>query len=73
MIGMDGMILAHNGGLDELAMLLFPFIVGGGVWMMTRQPKKPKPSPDGGEVRSIREPRQPQPPRQRWGGKKSTS
>jgi hypothetical protein len=70
MIGMDGFILAHNGGLDELAIVLFPLIVGGGVWALTRQ-KKVKPTPDGGEVRVIRERRQPPPPRQRWGGSKS--
>jgi hypothetical protein len=69
MISMDGIILAHNGGLDELAMLLFPIIVGGGVWALTRHPKqsKPAPDPDGSEVRSIR---QPPPPRQRWIGSK---
>ncbi len=68
-ISMDGIILAHAGGLDEAAMLLFPIIVGGGVWMMTRQPKKPKTDPDAGEVRSIKERRQPAAPRQRWAGK----
>jgi hypothetical protein len=48
---MDGMIMAHNGGLDEMAILLFPFIVGLGVWVLTRQPngpeKKPKVLTDG--------------------------
>jgi hypothetical protein len=71
-MSMDGIILAHAGGLDEMAMLLFPIVVGGGVWLMTRQ--KPKPNPEGGlesgEVRNIREARQPPPPRQKWGGKK---
>ena len=43
---MDGFILAHAGGLDEMAIVLFPIIVGGGVWLMTRQPdKKAKPPP----------------------------
>jgi hypothetical protein len=31
-------ILAHAGGLDEMAMLLFPVIVGGGFWALTRTP-----------------------------------
>ena len=65
---LDGIILAHAGGLDEMAMLLFPIIVGGGVYLMTRKPKE-QPNPDSGEVRSIREARQPRAPRQRWGGK----
>jgi hypothetical protein len=66
---MDGIILAHAGGLDEMAIILFPLIVGGGVWAMTRQKK---PNAEGGEVRSISEARQPRPapaPRQRWIGK----
>ena len=29
-------ILAHAGGLDEMAIILFPLLVGGGVWLMTR-------------------------------------
>ncbi|MGH9042950.1 MAG: hypothetical protein ACRDZ3_22280 [Acidimicrobiia bacterium] len=33
--------LAHAGGLDELAIILFPIIVGLGVWLLTRQ-SKPK-------------------------------
>lgn len=28
--------LAHAGGLDEMAIILFPLLVGGGVWLMTR-------------------------------------
>jgi hypothetical protein len=39
---MGGMILAHAGGLDELAILAFPAIVGFGVWLLTRQPNGPK-------------------------------
>ena len=71
-MGIDGVIVAHAGGLDELAMLLFPIIVGGGVYLMTRQPKKPKVvDADGAEVRSIRQRREPPPPRQRWGGSKT--
>jgi hypothetical protein len=33
---MDYSILAHAGGLDEMAIILFPLLVGGGVWLMTR-------------------------------------
>jgi hypothetical protein len=29
-------VLAHAGGLDEMAIILFPLLVGGGVWLMTR-------------------------------------
>ena len=39
-------MLAHAGGLDEMAIILFPLLVGGGVWVLTRdrksQDKKPK-------------------------------
>ncbi len=35
-------ILAHGGGLDEMAIFLFPLFVGGAVWALTRQ----KPPPD---------------------------
>lgn len=35
-------ILAHAGGLDEMAIILFPIVVGGGVWMLTRSPGSPK-------------------------------
>lgn len=39
---MDVLILAHAGGLDEMAIILFPIVVGLGVWLLTRQgaPKK---------------------------------
>lgn len=33
---MDYSTLAHAGGLDEMAIILFPLLVGGGVWLMTR-------------------------------------
>ena len=68
-MSMDGIILAHAGGLDEMAMLLFPIIVGGGVWLMTRQKKA---TADGGEVRNLRAVREPpkaSAPRQKWIGK----
>jgi hypothetical protein len=29
-------ILAHAGGLDEMAIILFPVFVGVGVWVLTR-------------------------------------
>ena len=34
--------LAHAGGLDELAIILFPALVGFGVWLMTRQKNPPE-------------------------------
>lgn len=33
------LILAHGGGLDEMAVLLFPLVVGGGTWLLTRTSK----------------------------------
>ena len=36
-------ILAHAGGLDEMAIILFPILVGGGVWVLTRSPGSKKP------------------------------
>ena len=31
-------MLAHGGGIDELAMFIgFPTVVGAGVWLLTRQ------------------------------------
>jgi hypothetical protein len=38
---MTGSILAHAGGLDEMAIILFPVVVGVGVWILTRTPKAP--------------------------------
>jgi hypothetical protein len=41
---MNELLLAHAGGLDEMAIVLFPFVVGFGVWILTRQrPTPPKP------------------------------
>jgi hypothetical protein len=34
-------ILAHAGGLDEMAIILFPIVVGGTVWVLTRTPNSP--------------------------------
>ena len=42
---MDPTTLAHAGGLDELAIILFPVLVGFGVWILTRQANPPKKSP----------------------------
>jgi hypothetical protein len=36
-------ILAHAGGLDEMAIIVFPILVGGGVWVLTRSPGSKKP------------------------------
>ena len=38
---MNGLILGHAGGLDEMAMLLFPVVVGLGAWLFTRQANRP--------------------------------
>jgi hypothetical protein len=47
---MNEIILGHAGGLDEMAILLFPVIVGVGFWLLTKQPNRPdkgrKPSAD---------------------------
>jgi len=59
---MDYSILAHAGGLDEMAIILFPLLVGGGVWLMTRgagpkakdksaKPPSPPPAPKAPPVR----------------------
>ena len=37
--------LAHAGGLDELAIILFPVLVGLGVWLLTRQKNPPQRTP----------------------------
>lgn len=45
---MIGSMLAHAGGLDEMAIILFPVLVGVGVWILTRGGPKPpdrKPEP----------------------------
>jgi hypothetical protein len=41
---MDGVILAHGSGGDELLILAFPVVVGLGFWLITRQ----KPAEDEG-------------------------
>ncbi len=35
-------ILAHAGGLDELAIFIMPIFVGVGVWLLTRRPTPPE-------------------------------
>ncbi len=47
---MSRLMLAHAGGLDEIAMLLFPVFVGFGVWILTRQPNKGDKKPGAGSV-----------------------
>jgi len=34
-------ILAHAGGLDEMAIIIFPIFVGGAVWVLTRGGPRP--------------------------------
>ena len=69
----DG-ILAHAGGLDEMAIILFPLLVGGGVWLMTRgagpkgknksqQPPPPPLVPKAPPVRFAPHDPQPKPPK----------
>ncbi len=38
-------ILAHAGGLDELAIILFPVFVGLAVWLLTREKNTPERAP----------------------------
>jgi len=38
-------VLAHAGGLDEMAIVLFPVVVGLGFWLLTRQPNRPDKKP----------------------------
>jgi len=66
-------ILAHAGGLDEMAIIIFPVFVGGAVWVLTRggpRPidKKPKvlpATPPEGKSKPVFAPaeRQTKPPR----------
>jgi hypothetical protein len=37
---MNDIILGHAGGLDEMAILLFPVVAGLGAWLLTRQPNR---------------------------------
>ena len=51
-------ILAHAGGLDEMAIILFPILVGVGVWALTRgagpKDKQPKVRPPEPKVKPQR-------------------
>ena len=71
---MDYSILAHAGGLDEMAIILFPLLVGGGVWLMTRgagpkdkdksqKPPSPPPAPKAPPVRFAPADPKPKPPK----------
>lgn len=57
---MDYSILAHAGGLDEMAIILFPLLVGGGVWLLTRgsgpkdRAKKPPSAPPAPKAPPVR-------------------
>ena len=37
LMSMDGVILAHGGGVDELAIFIFPVVVGVGFWLIARR------------------------------------
>ena len=70
---MDFSILAHAGGLDEMAIILFPLVVGGGVWLMTRgsgpkdkdrvRDRKPPSGPKAEQKRFAPPDPKPKPPR----------
>ena len=69
---MDYSILAHAGGLDEMAIILFPLLVGGGVWLMTRgagpkgkdtKPPGPPPTPKPTVRFTPADPKGKQPPK----------
>ena len=57
---MIGSMLAHAGGLDEMAIILFPILVGVGVWILTRGGPKP---PD---KKSEPRPTEPKPKPRTW-------
>jgi hypothetical protein len=38
---MNGLILGHAGGLDEMVMVVFPVVAGLGSWLLTRRPNRP--------------------------------
>ena len=40
-------MLAHGGGIDELAIFLFPIVIGGGFWLLTRQRRHADDEADG--------------------------
>ena len=42
-VGLVPTVLGHGSGLDELAIFLFPVVLGIGFWLITRQ----KPAEDG--------------------------
>ncbi len=45
--GYDRRVLAHAGGIDELAIFLFPIVIGGGFWLLTRQRRHADDEADG--------------------------
>lgn len=50
LMSMAGVILAHGSGADELAIFIFPVVVGLGFWLITRQ----RPADDEGADDSPR-------------------
>lgn len=44
------LVLAHAGGIDELAIFLFPIVFGLGLWLITRQRKPADDEADGSPV-----------------------
>ena len=53
-------MVAHAGGLDEMAIILFPVLVGVGVWLLTRGGPKPP------HKKSETRPPEPQPKPRTW-------
>lgn len=42
---MNEIVLAHAGGIDEMAIVLFPVVVGAGCWLLTRERGRPDKAP----------------------------
>jgi hypothetical protein len=52
---MDGLIVAHGSGIDELMIFAMPVAFGIGFWLITRQ--KPSDDEDEDQVPSTADPR----------------
>lgn len=51
---MDGLIVAHQGGWDEMMIFFFPVAFGIGFWIITRQ--KPAEDEDEGQAPGTSDP-----------------
>jgi hypothetical protein len=52
---MDGLIVAHGSGIDEMMIFFFPVAFGIGFWLITRQ--KPADDEDEDQAPSTADPR----------------